>query len=196
MQCAARLVQIWRQKNKNAGSASDFRKNPYFIEEARRFFSQSHHDPQDSRLKIFSGLGFGGPPTFFARANFNRYRNEVKIKFLCFQRFHEIFPKLSSDLRWNSGKFLENVWCCVLLSHYKNSNVATSEIFWPNCEYTKVHVAHHDWFSEKLGKRIRKKSPSWIKLWSSICIWMVVTVPIGRMISAKNARAWVSMDLI
>ena len=91
---------------KNDGSASDFRENPYFIEEARRFFSQSHHDPQDSRLKIFPGLGFGGLPTFFARANFNRYRNEVKIQFLCFQRFHEIFPELSSDLRRNFGEGL------------------------------------------------------------------------------------------
>ena len=103
MQCAARLVQFWRQKDKNDGSALDFRKNPHFIEETRRFFSQSHHDPQDSRLKIFPGLAFGGPPTFFARANFNRYRNEVEnhslFKFLCFQRFHEIFPKLSSDLK-------------------------------------------------------------------------------------------------
>ena len=69
MQCAARLVQFWRQKDKNDGSASDFRKNPHFIEETRRFFSQSHHDPQGSRLKIFPGLAFGGLPTFFARAN-------------------------------------------------------------------------------------------------------------------------------
>ena len=70
MQCAARLVQFWRQKDKNDGSASDFRKNPHFIEETRRFFSQSHHDPQDSRLKIFPGLAFGGPPTFFCPRKF------------------------------------------------------------------------------------------------------------------------------
>ena len=45
-------------------------KNPHFIEETRRFFSQSDHDPQDSRLKIFPGLAFGGPPTFFCPRKF------------------------------------------------------------------------------------------------------------------------------
>jgi hypothetical protein len=37
MQCAARLIQFWRQKDKNDRSAPDFRKNPYFIEEAVDF---------------------------------------------------------------------------------------------------------------------------------------------------------------
>ena len=77
------------------------------------FFSQSHHDPQGSRLKLFPGLAFGGPPTFFARENFNRYHIEVEnhslFKFLCFQRFHKIFPKLSSDPRRNFGKLCFNI---------------------------------------------------------------------------------------
>ena len=83
MQCAARPVQFWRQKDKNDGSASDFRKNPYFIEEAVGFFSQSHHDFQGSRLKIFPGLAFGGPPTFFCPRKFQsipqRGQNQVSL---------------------------------------------------------------------------------------------------------------------
>ena len=65
-QCSALAdVQFWRQKRK--GDVSEKIRN--LLKEAVGFFSQSHHDPQGSRLKIFPGLAFGGLPTFFARAN-------------------------------------------------------------------------------------------------------------------------------
>ena len=65
-QCSALAdVQFWRQKRKS--DVSEKIRN--LLKEAVGFFSQSHHDPQGSRLKIFPGLAFGGLPTFFARAN-------------------------------------------------------------------------------------------------------------------------------